>query len=66
MTRKLLHISASPRGAGSQSRRIGAQFVERLLQGGDLAVIRRDLGAEPPPPLSAKKKHAKQQRGKAR
>ena len=53
MTRKLLHISASPRGAQSQSRRIGAQFVERLQQQGDLTVIRRDLGAEPPLPLSA-------------
>jgi FMN-dependent NADH-azoreductase len=53
VTRQLLHISASPREAQSQSRRIGAQFVARLLQKTDITVIRRDLGAAPPPPLGA-------------
>lgn len=53
MTRKLLHISASPRGAQSQSRRAGAQFIERLRTLGDFTLMRRDLATEPPPPLSA-------------
>lgn len=53
MTRQLLHLSASPRGAQSQSRRVGAQFVESLQGVGDFTVIRRDLGQEPPPSLSA-------------
>jgi len=49
MTGCLLHLSASPRGAQSQSRKAGAQFVRHLLAPGDLMLIRRDLGAEPPP-----------------
>jgi len=53
MPRKLLHISASPRDTQSHSRRAGKQFVARLLQQGGIAVIRRDLGTEPPPTLDA-------------
>lgn len=66
MTRKLLHVSVSPRGAESQSRRAGAQFVERLLTVGDTALIHRDLGAEPPPMPSAAFMNASLARDEAR
>src|SRR5215813_7014113 len=53
MTKKLLHISASPRGAQSQSRRAGAQFAQQLVARGATTLIRRDLGTEMPPHVSA-------------
>lgn len=47
---KLLHISASARGAASFSRKVGAQLVDALAaRGPRTAVIRRDLAAAPPP-----------------
>ena len=50
MSRTLLHITASPRGAQSHSRRVGAVLVDRLRhQMDNLRVIRRDLGTELPP-----------------
>jgi FMN-dependent NADH-azoreductase len=46
----LLHISASPRTAASQSRRAGQLFLDRLRAAGwDAVVVRRDL-ADPPLP----------------
>jgi len=50
MSETLLHITASPRGAQSQSRRVGAALVERLSKGkNNLHVIKRDLGSDLPP-----------------
>lgn len=45
----LLHISASPRGALSHSRRIGRILVDRLCSETALEVTRRDLAQTPPP-----------------
>ena len=50
MTRQLLHISVSPRGAGSHSRQVGAnQVIRRQEAAGDLRIITRDLGELPAP-----------------
>jgi FMN-dependent NADH-azoreductase len=50
MSGTLLHITASPRGAQSHSRRVGAALVDRLSAEKDnLRVIRRDLGTDLPP-----------------
>lgn len=52
MTTKLLHVSASPRGPHSLTRRLGAELVDRLTaRHPDLAVTHRDLVAEPLPHL---------------
>lgn len=52
MTTKLLHVSTSPRGPHSLTRRLGAELVDRLTtRHPDLAVTRRDLAAEPLPHL---------------
>ncbi len=49
----LLHLDASPRGARSQSRRLGAQFLAAWrAQHADGRVISRDIGREPPPFVS--------------
>jgi FMN-dependent NADH-azoreductase len=42
----LLHVTVSPRGDASHSRRIGRELVARL---GAARVIERDLAGEPPP-----------------
>jgi FMN-dependent NADH-azoreductase len=49
MTKTLLHITASPRGALSQSRRVGAALVSQLLAKNNLTLVTRDLGSGPPP-----------------
>ena len=43
----LLHISASPRGAASHSRRVGTALVERLRQRKPFAVVEHDLARQP-------------------
>lgn len=45
----LLHISASPRGSLSHSRKIGRILVDRLCAETGLKVTRRDLVQTPPP-----------------
>ncbi len=45
----LLHISASPRGPLSHSRKIGQLMVDRLRAETGLEVTRRDLAQTPPP-----------------
>jgi FMN-dependent NADH-azoreductase len=47
--RTLLHISASPRGGASYSRRFGQDLVAGLQADEALRVVERDLGAEPLP-----------------
>lgn len=62
----LLHIDASARAGGSDAvpfgshtRRLTARFVRRWLQCDPAArVIRRDVGAEPPPPVTGGWIHA--------
>ena len=62
----LLHIDASARpgssGAvphGSHTRRLSARFVERwLARRPDTEVVYRDVGREPPPPVSGEWIHA--------
>jgi FMN-dependent NADH-azoreductase len=49
MTRTLLHITASPRGTLSRSRRLGAALVSQLRAKNNLALVKRDLGSAPPP-----------------
>lgn len=47
---QLLHVSASPRGDASASRRLGREIVAALGRDAPgLDVRERDLGAEPPP-----------------
>lgn len=48
MTDLLLHISASPRGTASHSRRIGNALVGRLRNGASFRVAVRDLSLHPP------------------
>lgn len=49
MTR-LLHVSVSARGAASHSRRVAGDLIEALRRAGcDIAVVERDLAAEPLP-----------------
>jgi FMN-dependent NADH-azoreductase len=45
----LLHVSASPRGAASHSRRIGRAFIGRLREAENMRVIERDLSLHPLP-----------------
>lgn len=45
----LLHISASPRGHLSYSRKLGAVLIERLSRVLPLRVVHRDLATAPPP-----------------
>lgn len=45
----LLHLSASPSGAASHSRKTGQALVCGLQEGGGLHVIERDLARFPPP-----------------
>ena len=45
----LLHVSASPSGPASQSRKIGGALVAGLLDIDPMDVIRRDLADRPPP-----------------
>ncbi len=52
-TRTLLHIDASPRGARSKSRQLGAEFVATWRSAHpDASVITRDVGVSPPPFVS--------------
>ncbi|MFD0985872.1 FMN-dependent NADH-azoreductase [Methyloligella solikamskensis] len=45
----ILHVSASPRGTRSHSRKIGSILVERLQAAAPGEVTRRDLAISPPP-----------------
>jgi FMN-dependent NADH-azoreductase len=47
----LLHISASPRGLASHSRRVARQFIGHLqtMDGPPLQIVERDLAAQPLP-----------------
>ncbi len=47
--RQLLHVSASPRGELSHSRRAGRAFVEALSQSGGVTSVVRDLVESPLP-----------------
>lgn len=49
----ILHIDSSARAARSHTRRLSARFIEAWLarRPGD-TVIRRDVGLEPPPPVT--------------
>ena len=50
----ILYIAVSPRGPGSWSRRLGAELLARLERRHPGArVVRRDLAADPPPPIDA-------------
>jgi FMN-dependent NADH-azoreductase len=49
-TTTLLHINASPRGARSKSRQLGADFLATWQAARpDARIVRRDLANEPPP-----------------
>jgi FMN-dependent NADH-azoreductase len=50
----ILYIAVSPRGPGSWSRRLGTDLLARLERRHPGArVVRRDLAADPPPPIDA-------------
>ena len=53
MTATLLHISASPRGANSYSRRYGTMLSECICSAFQCSTVRRDLAQTPPPYPSA-------------
>ena len=48
MTELLLHVSASPRGAASHSRRVGRMLIDRLRDAAPVQVVERDLSQGPP------------------
>ncbi len=49
MAAVLLHITTSPRGARSHSRRFGEKLAAALCEAHGLARVLRDLAADPPP-----------------
>lgn len=49
MPRSLLHVSASPRGSASVSRRFGDLLVENIQRVCPVRIVERDLAASPPP-----------------
>lgn len=54
MSKNILLIQASPRGEGSLSRKITAQFISQLKTvRGSISVSERDLAKDPPPHVSS-------------
>jgi FMN-dependent NADH-azoreductase len=49
MTGSLLHVTVSPRGGASHSRRIGQRLISRLQAAAPVQVLRRDLAQAPVP-----------------